>query len=249
MAEATAEKVLGSEAHPATEEEFAYFLRLADSDDGYVEQYVKNGIQVLSKPMENSPIKMLKVRYEFEQEPELLYDVLHDPDYRREWDEHMIDGFEICTLNATDDIGYYSVKLPFPIKNRDFVNQRSWRVNDERSEFIIFNHSVTHKDQPEKSQFIRSVSYITGYLLRKHENGGTSFTYITQSDPKGWFPAWFINKAASRFAPRIIEQLGRVSCNYKEWKSQHNPDFKPWIFPDQMSPPGGKGVKPDGYVS
>ena len=54
--------LLGLEAHPATEEEFAYFLKLADSDDGYVELYVKDGIQVMSKPMENSPIKMIKVR-------------------------------------------------------------------------------------------------------------------------------------------------------------------------------------------
>ena len=42
-----------------------------------------------------------------------MYDVLHDADYRRCWDDNMIDGFEICQLDRYNDIGYYSCKLCF----------------------------------------------------------------------------------------------------------------------------------------
>ena len=37
-----------------------------------------------------------------------LYDVLHDPIYRKEWDPSILDGEEICRINATNDIGYYA---------------------------------------------------------------------------------------------------------------------------------------------
>ena len=42
-----------------------------------------------------------------------LYDVLHDPDYRREWDENMIEGYNIEQIDECNDVGYYSAKVSF----------------------------------------------------------------------------------------------------------------------------------------
>ena len=43
-----------------------------------------------------------------------------------------------------------------PLKNRDFVNQRSWRVKE--NEYIIFSHSVAHE--------VSAPSYRIGHNFR-----------------------------------------------------------------------------------
>jgi len=37
-----------------------------------------------------------------------LYDVLHDPIYRKTWDPNILEGEEICRIDASNDIGYYA---------------------------------------------------------------------------------------------------------------------------------------------
>ena len=38
----------------------------------------------------------------------ILYDVLHDPIYRKTWDFNILEGQEICRIDANNDIGYYA---------------------------------------------------------------------------------------------------------------------------------------------
>jgi len=43
---------------------------------------------------------------------ETLYDVLHDTHYRKKWDSHMIETYDIGRLTVNADVGYYSCEQP-----------------------------------------------------------------------------------------------------------------------------------------
>jgi len=91
------------------------------------------------------------------------------------------------------------------------------------------NHSVEHPDHPEKKGFVRARSILTGYLILRRAEGGSRFIYYSQSDPKGWIPTWVINSLLTSFAPKAVDTMHEAALGYKPWKSEHNPDQKPWL--------------------
>lgn len=49
-----------------------------------------------------------KVVSEFSDVPaDILYDTLHDPDFRSEWDKTTIEGYEICRIDGYNVIEYF----------------------------------------------------------------------------------------------------------------------------------------------
>uniref|UniRef100_A0A6B2LBC4 START domain-containing protein n=1 Tax=Arcella intermedia TaxID=1963864 RepID=A0A6B2LBC4_9EUKA len=165
----------------------------------------------------------------------VLYDVLHDSQYRQSWDGTMEEGITIQTLDAHNDIGYFAGKSPFfGISGRDFCNQRSWWVSPDRTEFIIINHSVIHPSVPERKPYVRAWSYSTGYriLVDPDDVNSCFFTYCTQTDLKGWIPDKLVNKAMKTFAPNLVQKMKEVVPAYIPWKQDHQPFDKPWLSHD-----------------
>lgn len=132
-------------------------------------------------------------------------------------------------INKHTEVGYYSAKMPATVSNRDFCNLRTWQASPEKREYTIFNFSVVHPDCPPAKGFVRARSLKSGYYVVGDENGGCTFTYYSQSDPKGWIPTWVINMLMTKLPPKILDKLHKVALAYGAWKADHNPDHKPWL--------------------
>ncbi|XP_054261411.1 START domain-containing protein 10-like isoform X2 [Macrosteles quadrilineatus] len=187
----------------AEDKDFENLKYLLDNHTGWKLDYTKTTIKVWTKNVSNTNFKMVKVKAEFTDiNAELLYDVLHDPEYRKVWDQHMIEAKDIGCLNPNNDVGYYSMSCPTPLGNRDFVLQRSWL--DLGNEKYILNHSVYHCQHPPRQGFIRATSYLTGYLVRSYPNiPGCELGYISQTDPQGTLPPWLVNRVTQIFGPKV----------------------------------------------
>ncbi|XP_014606760.1 START domain-containing protein 10-like [Polistes fuscatus] len=221
----------------AEDKDFEKLKQLYDNNNDWKLDYNKPDLSVWTKTVPGISFKMVKIRTRFSDiMPETLYDVLHDPDYRKVWDTHMIESKDIGFFNPNNDIGYYSMSCASPLKNRDFILQRSWL--DTGGEQLIINHSVYHKDYPPRKHFIRATSYLTGYIVRPSRNGdGSELGYVSHTDPHGKIPVWLMNKVTQIFAPKMVKKLHKAALGYLDWKVQNNPNYKPWHFPEQITAP------------
>lgn len=217
----------------AEDSDFKRLQTLIDDNTNWKLDFHKGeDTKVWTQSLPGCDFKMVKIYAVFHNTTsDTLFDVLHDPHYRSHWDMHMIESTEIGYLNPNNDVGYYSMTCPAPLKNRDFVLQRSWL--DTGDEKMILNHSIHHKSYPPKKGFVRALSHLTGFLIRSRPNGCT-MGYISQTDPRGKLQPWLVNKTTQIFAPKMIKHMRKAAEGYPIWKAmQLNPNFKPWTYPEQ----------------
>lgn len=91
---------------------------------------------------------------------ECLYDTLHDPEYRKVWDKEMYETYDVCKLDGSNIIGYFSGNsfLIFPYSNT-FVPLK----------LVIFS----------KYHLVRSNKFSKGFLCDVYEYGFVLFMQLT----------------------------------------------------------------------
>ncbi|XP_028316008.1 START domain containing 14 [Gouania willdenowi] len=225
-----------------TEADFADFRKQCLSSDNWANKYDKHGRQVWvevhpgKKKNQVPKVHKIKCKMVIDDVPAAtMYDVLHDSIFRKTWDSAMNESFDIAKLSNNADVGYYSWRCPPPIKNRDVVTLRSWQVKDD--EYIIINFSVKHPKHPPNKLNVRAISLLTGYYIKPTGANSCVFIYLSQADPMGSLPKWVINKASQVLAPRVMSRVHSAGRSYSEWKQQNNPEYKPWLYPEQSKLP------------
>uniref|UniRef100_A0A8C9N169 START domain-containing protein 10 n=1 Tax=Serinus canaria TaxID=9135 RepID=A0A8C9N169_SERCA len=204
--------------------DFSSFRDQCESLEGWHCRYNKAGVTVWSQGQEEScTVQKIKVSGA---------SLTH---YRRKWDSNMIETYDIGRLTVNADVGYYSWKCPSPLKNRDFVTLRSWLPLG--NDYMIINYSVKHPKYPPRKDFVRAVSLQTGYLIKANGDGACILYYLTQVDPRGSLPKWVVNRVSQFVAPKAMKKIYKAGLKYPEWKRRHDPEYKPWVYPEQNTLP------------
>ncbi|XP_058446892.1 START domain-containing protein 10-like [Malaya genurostris] len=227
-------------ARIAEDSDFEALKKLVDDHQGWTLELSKSDTQVYTRPVAGCNFNMVKIHTEFSDvTADTLFDVLHDPDYRKVWDSHMLASEEIGILNVNNDVGYYAMSCPPPLKPRDFVLQRSWLDTGPQGEQMLLSRSVPHKNFPPKKGYVRAMSYITGFVLKTNENSKTGCTlkYVAHCDPQGTLPPWLVNKVTHTLGPRMVKDLKKAAMGYVIWKQSQPHLRKPWRFPEEISCP------------
>lgn len=127
-------------ARIAEDNDFDHLKQLVDDEVGWIMELDKADTKVWTRPIDGCSFQMVKIQTVFHDiSPETLYDVLHDPDYRKVWDSHMLESLEIGLLNVNNDVGYYASELMsllvfYYLETSEECSQKSLRAATKASQ-------------------------------------------------------------------------------------------------------------------
>lgn len=139
-------------------------------------------------------IPLMKAFFDLELniDPDLVYDILYNPDIRKKWDLSLGEYIEFNKQEGV--IQYYMLnKAPWPFADRDFVETRYIRKRVNGDLEVCFSATL-HEDFPEiKEKAVRAEVVIGGQIFRKRISPNTGqmsliISTIVQADLKGEIP-------------------------------------------------------------
>ena len=153
-----------------------------------------------------------------------LSSVLLDSAYRKSWDARCACNGTLAKLGRANYVGFYGGLAPSPISSRDFCTLKSWRYNyGEEMRNIFVNHSVKWNSFPPQESYIRARSFQTGNILSmRSSDGNVTLQYLTQSDIKGWIPAYVVGYVTQTGAPEMMRKIVQAAKSYPEWLAKND---------------------------
>lgn len=156
----------------------------------------KDGIQVFTQPVSNSPFRAVKAVGVVETSLSRLAYVLMDVKTTKEW----VYGTKECVLlkemTPADLIYYAEVDLPWPVTNRDFII-RITLTQDPRTKALTIIAENKPKYVAEKDGIIRIQRSSGIWHITPIDAQHVRVEYTLQVDPGGIIPAWLVNMVAS----------------------------------------------------
>ncbi|CAD5215256.1 unnamed protein product [Bursaphelenchus okinawaensis] len=209
----------GFEVKILKDEDYEQARHLVEDTEKWSLVYKKKQTEVWTQEMPESTFKMIKTKAVLNVSAEVVYDVLHDPDYRSTWDKYMVKSEDIGILNTNNDLCYYA-----PIV-----------AGYGEPEVHLYEICLARcKIIPPSKTFIRGFIYLTVYYIKVIDDNSCEVTYLTHSDPKGKLPSWLINHITKIIAPKVLKKLHKACVNYESWKRHNKPLQKPWRYPEQL---------------
>lgn len=121
--------------------------------------------------------------------PEEVASFIMDNSYK--WDETLEESKVLHQLRDDLLVMYERYKCPWPVSNRDFVYGLKVVSRDDGVFILVKSIDVP---SPVIKGVVRGEIIISGYLLKRSENGNTECTYLVCIDPKGSIPKMIVRQ-------------------------------------------------------
>jgi hypothetical protein len=161
-----------------------------------------NGINVSKTKIPGSKIVGFRGETSVYASAEKLMHVLVDNDHRIDWVDRLKTSTVLETVSPYEYILYQEFKLPWPLKNRDFVYRgKATRMKDGR--VVLDLKSESHAKAP-KTVGVRAELINSKYTITPIGKYKSKLEVEIFSDPKGAIPKWLVNLIQKKWPQKTL---------------------------------------------
>ena len=167
----------------------------------------REGIRILSRRVEGSPILAFKGIAEMEIPIGTLISVINDKARHHEWVPRLMESKTIELLSPLESIEYTRVSGVWPIADRDVVFRSVAVIDEGRRQVIMRMTSVEHRSMPPREGTVRAELTESTYILTALSQDKTLVESEFHGDPRGWVPTWIANIFQKSWPMTTLESL------------------------------------------
>ena len=192
--------------------------------------FLDSHIKVYKKKIEGDSVITTKVEGTLNASAEKLFKMMTDLPTMQKCDLPLKNLKCVEQHSRNSDTIYFEMKVPFPMSNRDILNQRIYLGNKEDSAlvkelglydwghtyYVILNQSVERADCPPQKGIVRANTKMNFWLIEEdqRESGKTKVTQVVSQDMGGSIPASVLNSIGAKGATKrfegIMENYGKL---------------------------------------
>ncbi len=165
---------------------------VAADTGGWKLQKDKDGIQISSRAVAGWDIHEVRGQVRIDARLSSLVAVITDESATPELTD-LVEHSEVQNRESDTRYQIYArMKMPWPVSNRDIVNQREV-VQDPQTRAVTITDTATSAGQPPNKDYVRIVRSTQRWVLTPQADGGVLVDSYILSDPAGPIPSSIIN--------------------------------------------------------
>lgn len=149
-----------------------------------------------------------------------LFTTQLDCEYRKQWDEYVIDLRVADSHKETNsELIHWVTKCPYPFATREYVYLRRNKVDSTNRALILYQQATDETNIHQEKGIHRVDTYVSKIIIKPHsddfDNEGCDFLLTYYDDPKMMLPTRIIDMAASKGISDSIERMHQAALGLK----------------------------------
>lgn len=192
-------------------------IAAAQTDDNWTLKQDNDGVKIYTKRVPDSKIKALKVVSVFDATPSAVATAVMDIKGSKRWLYHTESAYVVKRTSPSDIYYYTMIKMPWPVKNRDYVGHLVVK-QDPKTKVVTIDGSCVAGVVPKKKEAIRVLNSPARWVLTPEGANRVRVVYTLHADPGGSIPAGLVNTFATQGPSESFKKL-RIELQRPAYKN------------------------------
>lgn len=170
------------------------------------------GLTVYSRRIPGSNVLAFGAKGELQAPIDQIMEVMRRVEIVGEWMPDIREKFTLEVKSDVEVVTYSINRLPFPFSDRELILHNSVHLDKVRKYIVLDMRSIDFDGCPVKKGAVRANLNCGEMMVRPVGLRKTEVALLMYVDPKGFIPAWLVNRVQRRLPYNFLKALEKKAA-------------------------------------